>query len=446
MLSQLNISDNHEVKKLKRKGKYSNSETEFQSSTDFQNKHCIAAGDVLLNEDEFESKKSKAKLKKQEKDLVNIKSLSASTSHDVDNSYKDDYSVAVDSSMAETFTDIQIEESQVGQDTLYQSNITSTSVDAPGKRKRKRHRKRKTKSPSKDSIDTSSCISGINATLQRYAGTEVVQNGGGFYGALPDKLEPPKYYRHGYRNLSAYEVESNKHKRFGEDSESENEEESTQQYNFLCKSRKISEADIVNDEEPAGNFDLSEAGTSDITFSNENQTNALLDSQNTFYAENGIDEKYEEVCNVNEDFEKNGQSELSDSFTAVPFNYGESSGQGTKETRQNNTQGSELSKASPVTLERKTLTNGVSVFVRQRPSPGSRFRELSKQEQLDTTVTNVSTIFMVSAYYMYIHTQDSEKGALIVLGLTLISLKKKETCYELLFLGTGSWHCFRFLS
>lgn len=375
--------------------------------TSVQNEQCIAGGDVLLNADEFESKKSKAKLKKLKKNSENIKALStsASTSHDVENSIKDDNAIAADSSMVETFTDIQVEESQVGPDTISLSNLTSTSVDAPGKRKRKRIRKRKTKSSSKDSMDTSPCVSRINATLQRYAGTEVHKNDGGFYGALPDKLEPPKYYRHGYRNLSAYEVESNKHKRFGEDSESENEEESTQQYNFLCKSRKISEADIVNDEKSAGNFDFSEKVNNDLTFSNENQTSAFLDSQNTSYTENGFDEKYEEIYNVNKDSERNGQLELnySNSYTAVPLNYGESSDQGIKEARHNNTQGSEISKASPVTLERKTLTNGVSVFVRQRPNPGSRFRELSKQEQLDTTVTNISTIFMVSVYYVYAH-------------------------------------------
>lgn len=104
-------------------------------------------------------------------------------------------------------------------------------------------------------------------------------------------------------------------------------------------------------------------------------------------------------------FKRNQQSSENESFTAMPFHYNGS----TPDRCDTNTDITRKESGSldmcPVSLERKTLSSGVSVFVRKRSgqfSPRSgQFSPLtgfSKQEQLDTNQTNVSTVFVNSSH------------------------------------------------
>ncbi|XP_045213574.2 uncharacterized protein LOC123564235 [Mercenaria mercenaria] len=302
----------------------------------------------------------------------------------VGSEYKQDVAV---SNFTRDTADTETEESLVN---ISQSDVSS--LGSTEKKKRNRRRKRRHRSLSNTltgdatdkAVDSGSL--GLNDSHPIYKGREVDGNERGLYGSLPDKLESPKYYRHGYRNSKTYSVEPNQHVKFGSDSDPEEVEESTQQYNFLCKSRKTPKTVINSGTE----FSETEDGAQDKIEKTETAVREETKIDESVYAQNDSQFLQNGTC---EDLQQNEQPSQNDSFTAVPFNYADSS----EERSNDNTTNSSFAKeTSPVTLERKTLSNGVSVFVRQRASPGSRFRGLSKQEQLDTKVTNVSTIFVTT--------------------------------------------------
>lgn len=287
--------------------------------------------------------------------------------------------IAVVNDSVETGIDLDNKFPNVEPDMLTDdSQVTDDShpTDSSTKRKRQRHRKKRNR---------------VTSHSSEYNGKDVDKKESVYYGSLPDKLEPPKYYRHGYRNLQSYQVEPNTHKTFGSDSDPENTEESTQQYNFLCKSRKSTETkfhELFDNVIPNGN----ETCELNSIMSDETWTDASVGSLNNSYsALNGNNES--DIANK--------QLSPSEYYIARPFQYAEAPSQYKHEQPSvHDSAGSTFPniETSPVQLEKKMLTNGVSVFVRQRVGHASRFKELSKQEQLNTRSTNVSTVFVVSLW------------------------------------------------
>ncbi|KAL4240303.1 hypothetical protein ACF0H5_001096 [Mactra antiquata] len=258
----------------------------------------------------------------------------------------------------------------------------STNADqdiVKSKRKRSRKRKRKTNftdTSANEIADTSS---------SQYTGRKVGYNET-FHGSLPDKLENPKNYRHGYRNLQTYHVVPNKHKKFGSDSDSNDLNESTEQYNFLCKKQENSKpSNIVTNTstqyDPDFKSNSTEAGREidDIKTGNTSN-NAVWNGIDT--ALNGDNNQSSSILeDLNEHSSHNEEPYIEknrNNYQNTSYNYETMSDIKPVETR------------SP--LMRKTLSNGVSVFTRHR-SPRNTFIELTKEAQLRSSNTNVSVIF-----------------------------------------------------
>lgn len=269
-----------------------------------------------------------------------------------------------------------------------ESEIFNTGSETGEKHKSKRHRKRKRKS--KVALSLSSVFSAgagndndgmwkeyLNA--HNYKGRDIGKEER-FAGSLPDKLEPPKYYRHGYRNQKTYGVQASVHKKFSSDSEPE-VSESTEQYNFLSKQKENNDIDdfvkCYKDQTQNNYLDVDVTGD--------------YKQQNAFTSCN--EENHLDTLEYNEELPQN------ESYTATPYRNGNHESSFSTHTGDDSfpynsdTSGnySDVNTA-PLSLERKTLSSGVAVFVRPRRSTGCR--ELSKQEQLNTTATNVSRIYV----------------------------------------------------
>lgn len=275
-----------------------------------------------------------------------------------------------------------------------QNNEPVTSEITQNKPKRKRVRKHKRKKKSQSLKDSTLCQSDIEkkqvvsdgSVIENvYIGKEVKEKEI-FYGHLPDKLEPPKYYRHGYRNKNIYEAQPNNHKKF--DSDSDIEEGSMEQYNFLSRLRTI-EPDVVV--------------STDVEMSvNSQAENSFLQNQsvneNNSHYENSVNNTSSDSRNVSA-VTYNGEHEesplSSNSLPSVSTSPAHNLYPPNQITRTTNGVQA-VSQASPTLLCRTTLSNGASVFSRCRSSPRQQMSfEMSKEDQLNTISTNKSTIFLV---------------------------------------------------
>ena len=226
-----------------------------------------------------------------------------------------------------------------------------------------------------------------------------------FYGALPDKLLQPKYYRHEYHNLREYSAVPNKHTKFTSDSENEEKEETQnyEQYNFLCSTR-YSEFQESNSQESVNNISASPGVLSDQM----NNSTLAYRSVSTPNANNSMPNKTDnsamksdnELDNTNREIHTNSEirnetvleKEMPDQFNHNNSNCGLFRlHNGYSETNSENTGGT----PAPSTLVQSKLPNGVTVYSRQRRSyPKTEL--FSKEEQLNTVATNRSFIYKVS--------------------------------------------------
>ncbi|XP_052791236.1 uncharacterized protein LOC128225205 isoform X2 [Mya arenaria] len=247
------------------------------------------------------------------------------------------------------------------------------------KRKRTRKRKRKSKKPALD--ESGNCHDGpaFGKDISHcYVGNEVKKEDL-FYGKLPDKLENPKNYRKGYRNLKQYNALPNVHKTF--DSDSEVEEENMEQYNFLSKANS---GDAIKTADEQANWVEKNVISSFVT-PNNNSNNTQNDSVHNISANT---EPWH-YTNMNsralyDSVKKTPDQPENDNFTSQLTSPPESS----------------ISPAGPTILTKVTLTSGASVFKRVRTpvrsKPVSKVWEMSKDEQINTIATNHSTIFQNS--------------------------------------------------
>ncbi|KAH3737958.1 hypothetical protein DPMN_044556, partial [Dreissena polymorpha] len=254
------------------------------------------------------------------------------------------------------------ESKQNSVDSAEETNDTCHTAEIH-KRRRIRKRKRKNKK-SVQVVDNLSNLTNNNSL-------NMVQEGDTFFGRLPDKLEPPKYYRAGYRNLKTYQAQPNLHRKF--DSGSDVEEGSLEQYNFLSKPQQSDHSvdghqlvDISWEDDMQNNtFTAIKIESSDTMYNsnNHNTHNAMLTDQTEY---------------------TNGHVEASVSIPGQKI-------PATQWGRASNL--SETSTpAEPVKLTQVTLGNGAALFTRQRAARPPN-NELSKEQQLNDNAYNKSTIF-----------------------------------------------------
>ena len=297
-----------------------------------------------------------------------------------------------------TVSDNQIAQSE--DDGVAGSNSMEVNLDKP-KRKRVRKHKRKKKTetlnnssllnPAGSSVGVSSGL--IVQNSKSYVGKQVLENDT-FFGQLPDRLEPPQYYRQGYRNKNTYTALPNNHTTF--DSDNEVEEGSLEQYNFLSrpKTENVSitidsdmEISVDNGTENSQAIVSENRQTGDQT-SNVNNSNSSLGNSGNVNNSSIVTNAYTEPENK----PKSMRNSDSVRYSKCPFYYPPNH----DSVKVERLSPSPSPAASPTLLTRKTLSNGVSVFSRTRSSPRQPvITELSKQEQLNTVASNVSTIYVV---------------------------------------------------
>ena len=321
---------------------------------------------------------------------------------------------------------VQMKESKI----IDNEKNENAEVKKQKKKRIRKHRKRKNKSPSLEGfdavgmtpvqessnrVDTSPAFQNIaketvktketqwDKQVNKYQGNPVDVNAT-YFGSLPDKLLQPKYYRHQYRNLRQYNVEPNKHIKYPSDPETEDKEEQQHydQYNFLCSTR-YSEFQESNSQESGNN------ASPDVVSDNINNSNVICQSSSTPNNSRNTEDKTGnssvrsdiETSKINGDlsyehetktFANKKQSKdmyanqnKSNSYTTVSQN-------GYSEYIKDNT--SSVNRAAPTSLVQSKLPNGVTVFSRQRRSV-PKAEMFSKEEQLNTVVTNRSFIYQV---------------------------------------------------
>lgn len=267
-------------------------------------------------------------------------------------------------------------------DDVKAAGTSGTEVKTKRKRVRKHKKKKKTDSASNLSqLDNTTDVN--NGALNNvYVGKEVKENDR-FYGCLPDRLEPPKYYRHGYRNKKTYDARPNCHKKF--DSDSEVEEGTMEHFNFLSKSRESQRRLDDSEKLESSGFDGTLSSIDESYLQNEH-----LENTNSSTMETELSKNSENPCT----YDENTVSFTNSWMTDPPASH-------MQVTNTSNTT-SPGTPASPTLLTRKTLSNGTSVFCRQRSEKNrSSWPEMSKEDQLNTVATHVSTIFVVMQFCLF---------------------------------------------
>ena len=281
-------------------------------------------------------------------------------------------------------------------------SITSETCIPTKKRKRiRKHRKKKTAHVQEyDNDDHNEKVANI------YKGREIGKDEL-FFGSIPDKLVTPKHYRHEYRNLNVYKPEPSKHTKFDSD-EDVDSKKNTEQYNFLSSTRLLEEREAYKDACEYKTDDSNALSLNSNMQPNENQVH-LSDKKQIEKNVNQNDTSFEGekeseyICKTEQkvsDSVKKIDTEVcngyhsdtinSNGYSDFPFKYPNSEPKSVRKVMN----------PTPVQLTRKTLSSGASVFVRQRPGRKQQQLthqfEMSKEDQLNSVNTNISTIFVVS--------------------------------------------------
>ena len=259
---------------------------------------------------------------------------------------------------------------------------------------------------------------GWDQNVKKYTGNPVNQ-GQAFYGALPDKLLQPKYYRHQYHNLRKYTAEPNTHTKFHSDSENEEKEENhnLEQYNFLCSTRysefQEAEAQQPNTPQMPDNLFTSPDVLHNNFNANFNDSTPDFQSSSTPYTSENTREKTDDksvkndsaldLDKVNNDLSNEIEQESvsrNDRFSAGNLNnsntnpHNSFTGYNGYAEGRNNTG----TVATPAALVQSVLPNGVTVFSRQRRRT-PKAEMFTKEQQLNDVATNRSFIVQVWPVY-----------------------------------------------
>ena len=255
---------------------------------------------------------------------------------------------------------------------------------------------------------------GWDQNVPRYTGNPVNQ-GQPFYGALPDKLLQPKYYRHQYHNLRKYTAEPNTHTKFQSDSENEEKEEThnLEQYNFLCSTRysEFQDAEFQQPNTPQmpGNLFTSPGAQQNNFNANFNDSIPDFQSSSTPNTSENTKEKADNMATnnnsaldtdkVNGDLgNETGQENRSrnDRFGATNMNNSNANSFNSFNGYNGYAEGTDITGqgATPTSLVQSVLPNGVTVFSRQRRRT-PRAESFTKEQQLNDVATNRSFIVQV---------------------------------------------------
>ena len=274
--------------------------------------------------------------------------------------------------------------------------------------------------------------------VPRYTGNPV-NPGQPFYGALPDKLLQPKYYRHQYHNLRKYVAEPNTHTKFNSDSENEEKQEThnLEQYNFLCSTRysEFPEAEVQQPNTPQlpPNMFTSPGVPNNSSTTpgapNNNFTSPPYNNFNANFNDSIPDFQSASTPNTSENTKDKAENQVANNNSALdPEKVNGDLGHGTGRenlfridrfgnTNANNSHSKSHSsfsgyngyaegtanpgqRATPTSLVQSALPNGVTVFTRQRRGTpkANTTPTLTKEQQLNDVATNRSFIVQVGQW------------------------------------------------